>query len=89
LSFESEVTLKTFAKKEMTLAYFIAAILILHFVVGIAYLIYKINTSKPNNDLKKEFLNCFIFLQEKQILFRFFWKYLAISVIKSIVVAIY
>jgi hypothetical protein len=54
LSFEAEATLKTFAKKEMTLAYFIAAILILHFVVGIAYLIYKINTSKPNNDLKKE-----------------------------------
>jgi hypothetical protein len=54
LSFESEVTLKTFAKKEMTLAYFISDILILNFVVGIAYLIYKINTSKPNNDLKKE-----------------------------------
>ena len=54
MTFESATTLKTFAKKEMTLAYFMAAIVILHFVVGIAYLVYKINTSQPNNDLKKE-----------------------------------
>lgn len=38
----------------MSLAYIIAAVVILHFVVGIAYLIYKINTAKPNDDLKKE-----------------------------------
>jgi hypothetical protein len=38
----------------MTLLYIIAAVVILHFVVGIAYLIYKINTAKPNKDLKRE-----------------------------------
>lgn len=38
----------------MSLAYIIAAVVILHFVIGIAYLIYKINTAKPNDDLKKE-----------------------------------
>jgi hypothetical protein len=38
----------------MTLAYIIAAIVILHFVVGIAYLIYKINSAKPNEDMSKE-----------------------------------
>ncbi|MCP9754421.1 hypothetical protein EGI26_04500 [Lacihabitans sp. CCS-44] len=36
----------------MTLAYIIAAVVVLHFVIGIAYLIYKINTAKPNEDLK-------------------------------------
>jgi hypothetical protein len=38
----------------MTLAYIIAAVVILHFVVGIVYLIYKINSAKPNENLKKE-----------------------------------
>lgn len=38
----------------MNLAYIIAAVVILHFVIGIAYLIYKINTAKPNEDLKNK-----------------------------------
>jgi cell division protein FtsX len=55
LSFDLDAVLKNFTrKKEMTLAYIIAAIVILHFVVGIAYLIYKINTAKPSDELKKE-----------------------------------
>jgi hypothetical protein len=42
-----------FYKKKMSLAYIIPAVVILHFVVGIAYLIYKINTAKPNDDCSK------------------------------------
>ncbi len=38
----------------MILAYIIATVVILHLVVGIAYLIYKINTAKPNKDLLKK-----------------------------------
>lgn len=43
-----------YKKKAMSFAYIIAAIVIFHFVVGIGYLIYKINTAKPNEDLKKK-----------------------------------
>jgi len=55
LSFEKPHFSLTFIrKKQMTLAYIIATVVILHFVIGIAYLIYKINTAKPNEDLSKE-----------------------------------
>ncbi len=31
----------------MSFAYLVASVIILHFVIGIAYLIYKISTAKP------------------------------------------
>lgn len=38
----------------MTTYYIVAAVIIIHFVLGIGYLIYKINTAKPQEKKKTE-----------------------------------
>jgi hypothetical protein len=38
----------------MTLPYIIAAVVILHFLIGIGYLIYKINTAKPTQKIEEK-----------------------------------
>lgn len=38
----------------MTLPYIIAAVVILHFLIGIGYLIYKINTAKPTKKFEEK-----------------------------------
>ena len=37
----------------MTFAYIVAAVVILHFVAGIGYLIYKISSAKPEDQENK------------------------------------
>lgn len=38
----------------MTTYYIVAAVIIIHFVLGIGYLIYKISTAKPQEKNKSE-----------------------------------